>query len=257
MDYNMIEFDIGLGRKKPVNIHHENNACPFCDKSQLSGIIDTDGDIIFLPNKYNVLSDADQFVLIEGADCDSDIPYYSKSHLHRLIRFGVKHWFRLMESKKYSSVIFFKNFGPMSGGTIRHPHMQIIGFKNVNPDYFYNADEFSGLVIDSCNGVEFNIATSPKIGFYEFNIVPKNNETLDTVADYIQIATDYIMNHFGHCKSYNVFFYTQEVEEQKLIRARVIPRYSAPPLFVGYNIHVKPSNLEEVVNKIQTLYFKK
>ena len=145
----------------------------------------------------------------------------------------------------------------MSGGTIRHPHMQIIGFKHINPDYFYNEEEFSGLVIDSHNGVEFNIATSPKIGFYEFNIVPKSNDAIDTVADYIQIATDYIMNHFGRCESYNVFFYTQDLGGEKLLRARVIPRYSAPPLFVGYNIHVRPSNLDETVETMRSLYFKK
>ena len=44
-----------------------------------------------------------------------------------------------MSSKEFKSVLHFKNHGPMSGGSIRHPHSQIIGLR----DYDYREDVMS------------------------------------------------------------------------------------------------------------------
>ena len=128
MDINLAHFNTDIGRQKPENIIHSNAACPFCATDKLTDIIATDGDIILLKNKYNVIEEADQFVLIEGRDCDADMPAYTRDHMHRLIAFGMEHWAQMGASGKYDTVLFFKNYGPYSGGTIRHPHMQLVGF---------------------------------------------------------------------------------------------------------------------------------
>ena len=128
MDINLALFNTNIGRQKPENIVHSEAACPFCEPDKLTGIIETDGDIILLKNKYNVLEGADQFVLIEGSECWADMPDYTPEHMHRLIAFGMRHWARLRRSGKYEAVLFFKNYGHYSGGTIRHPHMQLVGF---------------------------------------------------------------------------------------------------------------------------------
>lgn len=254
MDINLIGFDITLGRKKPENIINEGNACPFCDREHLSDIIATDGDMILLKNKYNVLEDADQLVLIEGRSCHSDMPDYSPDHMHRLIRFGVSHWLRLLDSGQYKSVVFFKNYGPMSGGTLRHPHMQIIGFHNIDDHLMFHPADFEGLTIHETPDVVFNISTCPRIGFGEFNIVPTSNEPLDTVADYIQIAVDNIMHHFHRrCHSYNIFFY----RDHGVLRVKILPRFATSPLFIGYNIHLRPNNLEDMAASVQKIYFDK
>ena len=117
MDINFAYFNTDIGRKKPENIIHKDASCPFCKPEQLTGIIAADGDIILLRNKYNVLEGADQYVLIEGKECDTDMPHYTSEHMHRLIAFGMMHWSRMRRSGKYDTVLFFKNYGHYSGGT--------------------------------------------------------------------------------------------------------------------------------------------
>ena len=111
MEINLIKFNTDVGRTKPATLFRAETACPFCDVEHLTDIIETDGDIIFLKNKYNVVEGADQFVLIEGSECNIDMPDYSNEHMRRVIRLGLKHWKLLLESGKYEEVLFFKNFG--------------------------------------------------------------------------------------------------------------------------------------------------
>ena len=60
------------------------STCPFCDVENLTGILATEGNIILLKNKYNVMVPSDQLVLIETDQCESDIPDYTPEHMHRL-----------------------------------------------------------------------------------------------------------------------------------------------------------------------------
>ena len=81
MKINRVRFDISVGRNKPENILNKENACPFCHPEGLTDILSTgEGGIILLKNKYNVLTDADQFVLIETDRCGVDMPDYTPEH---------------------------------------------------------------------------------------------------------------------------------------------------------------------------------
>lgn len=251
---NIIDFDMSIGREKPVTIHHTERYCPFCDREKLTDIIATDGDIVLLKNKYNVLVGAEQFVIIEGAACESDMPEYTAEHIHRLIRFALSEWRRLLGCGRYADVVLFKNFGPLSGGTIRHPHLQLIGFPELNDTHFADADDFTGEVVAERNGVELNIATRPRVGFWEFNIIPHKADgaAIDTLADFIQNITDYLTHHFStHTTSYNIFFY--HIGEQ--IYVKLLPRFATPPLYIGYGIRVRPTNIEAMVAELRALYF--
>ena len=220
MDINLALFNTNIGRQKPENIVHSEAACPFCEPDKLTGIIETDGDIILLKNKYNVLEGADQFVLIEGSECWADMPDYTPERMHRLIAFGMRHWERLRRSGKYEAVLFFKNYGHYSGGTIRHPHMQLVGFPHLQTQLLFRRSDFEGLT--------------------------------DTIADYIQIAVDFLMHRFHRrLDSYNIFFYNNGEE----IFVKVLPRFATSPMFVGYNIRLVPSNLEEMCTRIRSIYF--
>ena len=53
MEKNFLNFNVNIGRKKPENIINTDAACPFCDRSQLTNIIDSQGDILLIENKYN------------------------------------------------------------------------------------------------------------------------------------------------------------------------------------------------------------
>ena len=252
MNINLAHFNTEIGRQKPENIIHRDTACPFCETDKLTGIIATDGDIILLKNKYNVIEEADQFVLIEGKDCSADIPTYTSDHMHRLIAFGMEHWERMRTSGKYASVLFFKNYGPCSGGTIRHPHMQLVGFPAFHQELAFRRTEFDGLTVDERDGVALNFSTQPRVGFWELNIVPQDAGATETIADYIQIAVDFFMNAFRRrLTSYNIFFYNDGAD----IFIKILPRFATSPMFIGYNIRLLPSNLAEMRNQMRAIYF--
>ena len=252
MEINLAHFNVSIGRQKPENILHSDVPCPFCDTSKLTGIIERDGDIILLKNKYNVIEEADQFVLIEGKDCDADIPSYTSDHMRRLIAFGMEHWSQMRASGKYDTVLFFKNYGPYSGGTIRHPHMQLVGFPAFRQELAFRRSEFEGLTVDERDGVVLNLSTQPRVGFWELNIVPDDARATATIADYIQIGVDFIKNAFRRpLTSYNIFFYNDGAD----IFIKIMPRFATSPVFIGYNIRLLPSNLVEMRNLMRAKYF--
>ena len=252
MEINFIKFNTDIGKTKPENMSNANNYCPFCDVEHLTNIIETDGDIIFLENKYNVVEGADQFVLIEGSNCHADMPEYSREHMHRVIAMGIKHWQKLLNSGKYEEVVFFKNFGPMSGGTIRHAHMQIVGFPKLNSELLFTPEELQGIFIASENGVELNISDFPRVGFGELNVIVQPGGSLETLADYLQIGVHYLMNHFRkNLSSYNIFFY----HKGEKIFAKMMPRFATSPYFVGYNIHFQPRNIYRIAEEVKEIYF--
>ena len=252
MNINLVEFNTDIGKTKPENMVHAESACPFCDVEHLTDIIEVDGDIIFLRNKYNVITGADQFVLIEGRECKSDMPAYPKEKMRRVIRMGVRQWQNLLASGKYAEVLFFKNYGLMSGGTLRHPHMQLVGFPSLKSELLFDEAELRGIVIAQRDGVEFNISNCPRVGFGELNVVVEGGGSLDALADYLQVGVHYVMNFFNkNCTSYNIFFYRRAEK----IFAKVMPRYATSPYFVGYNIHFLPNNIARIAEEIRTHYF--
>ena len=109
MNINLVKFNTDIGKTKPENLVHAEAACPFCDVEHLTDIIETDGDIIFLRNKYNVIESADQFVLIEGANAKSTCPIIRKkkcaASLKRAFVTGKIFWRRASTRKFCSSRI--------------------------------------------------------------------------------------------------------------------------------------------------------
>lgn len=272
MNVNLIDFNMAVGRRKPRTFQGMPNqsACPFCDVEHLQGIIDRQDNIILLKNKYNVMEPSYQLVLIETDKCNSDIPEYSAEHMHRLMQFALKHWLSLINSGDYKSVVLFKNFGPLSGGTLRHPHMQIIGFPEIDPNLMYEPAEFQGTPVISSNGCEVNISSQPRVGFTEINInllpaaypadaiFAKEKEQLpapmplstaiDTLADYIKGTVSFLQEiHQRDNFSYNLFFYIY----QGRVHVRLMPRYPTSPLFIGYSIHLNPTNREQVAVQLR------
>ena len=252
MKINLIKFNTDIGKTKPENIVHTENACPFCDVENLTDILDTDGDIIFLKNKYPVIEGADLFVLIEGRSCDIDMPGYSREHMRRVVEMGLKHWKKLLNCGKYEEVLFFKNFGPMSGGTIKHPHMQIAAFPELNSELLFDERELRGLIIAEKNGVELNVSNFPRVGFGELNIVVDCGGDVETLADFLQIGVHYLMNYFRkNLSSYNIFFYHNDEK----IFAKIMPRFATSPYFVGYNVHFLPRNIPQIADEVFKIYF--
>jgi ATP adenylyltransferase/5',5'''-P-1,P-4-tetraphosphate phosphorylase II len=247
-------FNTDIGIQKPENIRNKQQACPFCTREELTDILEEDGPIILLKNKYPVLENTFQTVLIETDHCEAELSMYEPEHLHRLIKFGLKHWLEMEKNPDYKSVLFFKNHGPLSGGSIAHPHMQIIGLRDT--DYYEDVKEeyFDGILIEEKNGVRFNLSTKPRVGFYEFNVQMPDSEYRKEFSEYLQIAPHYILNHFPFKgASYNLFFYHLD----RKIYVKIVPRFVTTPIFIGYGIAQVPNNLEWMVGHVQSVYFNK
>jgi galactose-1-phosphate uridylyltransferase len=251
-----LRFNSHVGNQKPESIHNRQAACPFCDREALRDVLDTRGPMIFLKNAFPVLEPAFQTVLIETDACEAEFSTYSREHARAVIRFGYEKWRELEASGEYASVIFYKNHGPYSGGSLRHPHMQIIGLHEL--DYAANVrpEEFEGLPIFARPGLTLNVSTHPRIGFFEFNALAEEPEApgaLDALADVVQDAAHYVMHHFHKaCTSYNLFFYRLEGGR---VAVKIVPRFVTTPLFVGYSIPQVSNRLEEVVEEIRRLYY--
>lgn len=246
-------FNVTIGKQKPENIINSTAYCPFCHRDTLEDIIEQRGTIWLIKNKYPVLEATLQTVLIETDDCNSELSLYSKDHLYNVIRFGVEKWLEMTASGQFTSVLFYKNHGPCSGGTIRHPHMQIVGLEHINYLEHVQADHFIGQLIDSRHSVEFNLSTKPRMGFFEFNILLQDLADLNSMADYIQIAAHYILHGFHRaCKSYNLFFYHFDGK----IIVKIIPRFVSSPLFIGYSIPqvANEERAKEVISQIKERY---
>lgn len=254
MEYNYLGFDMKIGKSKPENIVHKEVACPFCDVKNLKNILEIKDDMILLENKYQVLQDAYQLLIIEGKECNADIPDYSLEHMQNLMRFSIHHWLNVIKSKKYKTVVFFKNHGPLSGGTMRHPHMQIVGLETLEFKNMCQRHQFEGIEVASKNSVIMNLSTKPRVGFTEINVIMNDLKDIDTLAQFVQIGVRYIMKDFGaNCSSYNLFFYY--IDEK--VHVKIMPRFATSPLFIGYNIELVPNNLKEIAERIRTLYFDK
>lgn len=258
MKNTYMTFITNVARSKPSTLHNNETACPFCARDiiyQEGVVIAEDHPFLIIENKFQTLDRAYQMVLVETEACDhGDLSTYKPDALHRLFRFAMTNWDALEASGKFHSVIFFKNHGVHSGGSIYHPHMQFVGLYDVDYRTHLEARQFIGLVIDEQPGVEFNLSTFPRAGFTELNVVLTNQTKLDAFADYVQIAVHFILNVMNtRYKSFNIFFYQFE---GKLI-AKIILRAPGSPYLMGYSIVQVPNTLSDVVARIQELYFKK
>lgn len=256
MSETHLRFNSNIGVQKPENIINRDRECPFCNRALLTDILAEEGSILLLKNKYPVLQEAYQTVIIETDDCDSELSLYEKDHLYRLMHFGFYHWNEMKNTGLYQSVLFFKNHGPQSGGTIRHPHMQIVGLADVDYHETLSPLYFEGIEIASENGVSFNVSTHPRVGFFEFN-VQFHEDAIEQMADYVQMAAHYTLNHFHrNCKSYNLFFYdlTGVGNATSPYAVKIVPRFVTSPLYIGYQIPQVSDRIENAAEEIRRRY---
>ena len=245
-------FNPYIAHHKPSN----KDECPFCVKDNLGTMLDHKDDILWLENKYPTIENSYQTLIIESDEHLGDVSTYDQDHLTKLFHYAIDKWQELEQDPRFESVIFFKNFGPMSGGSLRHPHMQIVGLTNIDAYEKMDASYFQGLVVlqDNQKQAEVNLSLDPITGYTEFNIVSAN---IDYLAQQTQEATDYVLNHYfgGRCTSYNLFFYRLG---EKFV-CKVLPRFITSPYFLGYLIPQRNNldRLEEIKTEFIEIHNKK
>ena len=225
-----IIFNLSIGGKKPHS--STQKICPFCHPETLTNILDKKDDIIWLMNKFPVFEGTYPTVIVETSDHNAELTTYSKEKLHEVISFGLERWEKVERDKRFKSVLYFRNYGPGSGGSQRHPHSQIIGLDTY--DYKDNIDRenFLGPIVHEDKDCYATVSDYPISGMGEMNVTLKKDASPEKFADTIQTLARYVLNDFPlPCTSYNIFFY-----HFKHIRAKIFPRYTASPLYMGYHI---------------------
>lgn len=232
---HVLTYNLDLGKTKPDTVHRQSDYCPFCDVENLKNIMDTRGHMIWLENAFPVLKDTWQTLIIETDDCNGEFSKYTNEYATELVRFGLEKWQQVKDMGKFKSVVFYRNHGYMSGGTIHHPHSQIVGFEK----YDYHVDikpyYFQGPAILKDDAIEVNLSTRPVIGFYEVNLILHDKAQLQRFVHYMQVTARYFMYCFNHFNdSYNIFFYDFPGDDGLYVK--IVPRFLTNPLYVGYMI---------------------
>ena len=144
---------------------------------------------------------------------------YEPDELHHVMRFALGCWQQMIDSQQYRSVLMYKNKGPLSGGSLVHPHMQIVGLEQEDGYASLTSANFEGINVWQQGRIAVNISTEPIMGFFEINVSApqgiaasddaRDQAEADLFADAIQVALRYILNehHGGRAESYNLFFY--------------------------------------------------
>ncbi|MFC4652816.1 DUF4931 domain-containing protein [Lactococcus nasutitermitis] len=239
---NPLIFNTAVNKVKYANAGENVQHCPFCDVKNLSGILRTDGNKIWLKNKFSTIEKSLMTVIIESDEHLGDISTYSLAENRDVFRFAFDCWDELISSGDYRSVLMFKNFGPHSGGTLRHPHLQVVGLEETDGYAHISPENFEGVEIKK-NGINVTLSTKPMMGFVEFNVIIDDLKKVNELADAVHSTTHYLLNDYmnGRCDSYNLFFY--HVNERYI--CKVVPRFITSPYFIGYKL--------PQVNRLETL----
>ncbi len=230
-----LEYNLDLGKTKPDTVHRHEKYCPFCDVKNLKNVLETRGHMIWLENAFPVLKDCWQTLIIETDDCDGEFSEYDPAYAVEMIRFGLEKWHQVQAMDRFRSVVFYRNHGYMSGGTIHHPHSQIVGLEK----YDYHDDvklyHLQGHPVLQSPGIEVNLSARPIIGFYEVNLILSDDAQLPLFVRYMQIVSHFMIHDFvWHNESYNIFFYT--FPDDSKLYVKIVPRFLTNPLYVGYMI---------------------
>lgn len=247
MKNDPIIFELAVAHDKPSSFRKDkSHVCPFCDVDNLIDVYEKDGPMIWLHNRFPTLRDTVQTVLVESDDHDGDVTNYSQEYNRKLMHFALHCFEKMHHDPQYRSVLWYKNFGPLSAGSLSHPHMQIVGLEKEDGYKYIQANNFTGVEVFKDNKVEVNFSTHPVQGYQEINLNLLDKSAIDEWADWIQAGAQYTLERMynGRCTSYNLFFYPRP---DGGICCKIVPRFYASPYFVGYKL--SQCNDEKTLNR--------
>ncbi len=225
-------FNQEINNQKPNTIRNKSLSCPFCNEEQLSNVVETFKTQKLVENKYPTIKDADMFVLIETNTCEKNLFNYTREEYTNILSFNVQKWLEYKRNNKYQDAILFKNYGPLSGGSIKHEHMQIIAFKNNQVDENVRLENLLGVEVLREKGLCITISDQPINNYLEYNL-EFTLDNVDVLAKYLMLAIKYLKSKYKLIDfSYNLFFY--QIDERLFVK--VISRYATSPLYIGFKL---------------------
>lgn len=150
---------------KPIHMQAETVGCPFCEYQQTENILQQEGNFLWIKNKFPTLNHTDQTLIIESKDHNGNISNYQQQENRDLIRFALSCWQQMKADPRYRSVLFYKNHGPLSGSSLKHPHMQIVGLEEIDGERGIQSKNFVGMTVLEAAGLTINFSKFPTMGF--------------------------------------------------------------------------------------------
>lgn len=252
-----IDLKMSISKQKPITVNGENVVCPFCDWKALketNTILGETNEVLWMENKYPTFMNAYQTVLVEHQDCEANLSTYDHDHRTALLQFAITQWLAMEESGKYRSVGMIKNHGFLSGASIKHSHLQIVGFEEADIYHDIEESNFEGITIYGDEDVLLGLSTKPRGESYEFNVTISNLDAIGKMGEHIGNIVDYILNQINSKnQSFNLVFYHLD----NRIIAKIIPRYPTSVYVVGYAVSLLPNNLTDIANDIVARYYTK
>lgn len=248
---SVLHFNSNLSKEKPNQYSGSKLLdCPFCDYEKLkttNQILVHKEDSLWIENKFPVLSDTYQTVIVETENC-VEFSEQSDTKAAKILKFSLECWLKMINGGLYTEVLFFKNHGIFSGASLKHPHMQIIGLKNPHHPLPLDFEKhLDGVPICSYPGVDVTISTVPFNEFYEFNFRIRNLNCKSFAITLLAVM-NYSKEHISrNTFSYNFAFYIIDGE----IWMKFIPRIPTSILHLGYRIPQTPTNLNEIASAIK------
>jgi hypothetical protein len=252
---NRLTLSVNTSRKKPRTILPSDDPCPFCSFTSLrkeGRVLDERTDLLWIRNKFGTLKEADQTVLVETEDCGEDFSTYSPEKAVDVLGFAIGSWHSFLRKPEYQSALLFKNAGPLSGASIHHAHMQIVGLKSFDPNTDHPRSSFGGIPIFSDSTVSLRLADKPNTEFYEFNLQLKSLDSLDSFARCVQSVTDHILGVLNpRHKSFNYAFYLVDND----VHMRIFVRFPTSIFHLGYGISQTPDDIPSIAQRMKSMYF--
>ncbi|MEE5987116.1 DUF4931 domain-containing protein [Ligilactobacillus equi] len=251
-------FKVQTAKQKPENIRNKQGYCPFCDLVNLKDFLAQDEDRIWLMNKYRTLEKTVQTLIVESSQHEGDIHVQTQATNAKLLNFIQTCYEKMQTWGQFKSIVIYKNFGPKSGGSLRHPHFQIVGMEEVDAYAQIAPRNLTGISILKEEGAELNISDQPVLGFTELNVQLPVQENWGQMADLIKFAIRYFME--DHLKgrvvvdSYNLFLYPL----MDKVTCKIVPCFNLSPYGRGYLLAQvnDQQNLLEIKDFLQEKYRK-
>lgn len=248
-------FHIVLNVKKAVNkpntIQNNNNHCPFCSFDNLKnehGVLGEKDNMLWIKNKYPVLEGAEQTLIIETNTCEGNLGNYQEEVAKDLFRFAFENRDKMLQTNKFKEVVFLKNSGARSDGSVHHAHMQLVGLKEVEISKAAITDSLSGEVAFENEHTKVLLADNPTGEKYEFAVIwDRKSEEMDYVKRVQQIVRYLSVFKNGKFQDYN--FYFHEDENVKVLK--IIPRGYVSIYLLGFGVKQVPNDLKEIAEELR------
>lgn len=247
--YN-IPLKMSISSSKPTTINNDSIVCPFCSVDELRNegrLLNQNGQMLWLDNKYPMLEKTKQTLIIETNNCIDNLSSYSEEYAKELFDFAFKTRNHMMENKDFKDVLFFKNQGAKADGSVHHAHMQLVGLYNHASNSPKIEETLTGAIVYQGHNVKVTVSDNPMGEKYEFNVIWKTkNHNFEYVKWVQQVIRYFTVFKGGRFSDYNFYYY----EKNNVSALKIVPRGAVSIYFLGFGLKQVPDDIHQVAEEL-------